>query len=503
MQEKFDQQKAALENKIAKLSDKLQQLELGLATAKQTKESLEGLNLNLQQQALSHKEEIENLTKQLQAKNAELGEQKQQSDKTVQQFKIEQANQLKQLQQQKQQFETKKVELENQLKEQVKNLSAISEKNALIKMQQDIEKVGQQDEKIEQLEQKLQKEKELFAKEKQRLEEEFQKQRDEEKKKQQEATGSVILDKGKAEFELKQVRENLVQKQKDFEEQKKQIQALQQGLPPKIKDMQKLIDQQRTSLESRIEGLAARLPELEAGLARAKQEKTNLEKANIDLQTKLQESEGKRRAMEQRLQTATKETKKEVKKEKEFAHPTTAPTKKEVFPIFGPEAVTGIKLPEFHELVGSGKLEKIGEFLSKKGKEDLKLRDQEGRTPLFIAVQIGKRDIVDFLIQQGADVNALDNSAHSVLQYVGDNIRQSVNILKTLKQRMTAEKKAAGLIGLAQNYSGMEQALLNLARLLIEKGANPNYFNEGNFIYDLIVEVHPESAEEFKRALKK
>ena len=44
-------------------------------------------------------------------------------------------------------------------------------------------------------------------------------------------------------------------------------------------------------------------------------------------------------------------------------------------------------------------------------------KDEEGYTPLHLAVIAGNGDIVKFLIQQGADINAVDNEMHSAIHW--------------------------------------------------------------------------------------
>ncbi len=44
-------------------------------------------------------------------------------------------------------------------------------------------------------------------------------------------------------------------------------------------------------------------------------------------------------------------------------------------------------------------------------------RDEEGYTPLHLAVISGNAVIVKYLISQGADVNAVDNEKHSAVHW--------------------------------------------------------------------------------------
>ncbi|MFC1763440.1 ankyrin repeat domain-containing protein [Planctomycetota bacterium] len=57
---------------------------------------------------------------------------------------------------------------------------------------------------------------------------------------------------------------------------------------------------------------------------------------------------------------------------------------------------------------------------------DVNSRDSEGRTPLYLAVSQGKKDMADVLIANGADVNAKNNSGQAALHVILD-IRNAYN----------------------------------------------------------------------------
>jgi ankyrin repeat protein len=56
-------------------------------------------------------------------------------------------------------------------------------------------------------------------------------------------------------------------------------------------------------------------------------------------------------------------------------------------------------------------------------------RDNGGKTPLFIAVECGKEDIVRLLLEKGADVNAMDNRFRRPLDVTSADVHGSLEKL--------------------------------------------------------------------------
>ena len=47
-------------------------------------------------------------------------------------------------------------------------------------------------------------------------------------------------------------------------------------------------------------------------------------------------------------------------------------------------------------------------------------KNGEGQTPLIVAARNGRNDFTAMLIENGADVNAVDNEQHSALYYASE-----------------------------------------------------------------------------------
>lgn len=60
---------------------------------------------------------------------------------------------------------------------------------------------------------------------------------------------------------------------------------------------------------------------------------------------------------------------------------------------------------------------KMTEALSDAKTFNVNQRNGQGQTPLHLAVKKGKKDIVDVLLQKGADVNAADTEGKTPLHY--------------------------------------------------------------------------------------
>lgn len=68
-----------------------------------------------------------------------------------------------------------------------------------------------------------------------------------------------------------------------------------------------------------------------------------------------------------------------------------------------------------HDKAGSGDISGFKSFLSEGG--NVNKKDKLGRTPLMLAVKEGKLDMIRYLLENGADVNAVDKEGYNVLMY--------------------------------------------------------------------------------------
>ena len=71
------------------------------------------------------------------------------------------------------------------------------------------------------------------------------------------------------------------------------------------------------------------------------------------------------------------------------------------------------------DAVRSGNLEEVKEYMryktNRKRKKELKAKNWYGKTALHIAVEAGNKEIVDFLLKEGADINAQDSKERTPL----------------------------------------------------------------------------------------
>ena len=71
-----------------------------------------------------------------------------------------------------------------------------------------------------------------------------------------------------------------------------------------------------------------------------------------------------------------------------------------------------------HWTCKKGDLEMVKSLVNKKGMS-VNMRDKDGRTPLYIAAREGYRNIVDFLINNGAETSIRDKDGMTILHWAG------------------------------------------------------------------------------------
>lgn len=118
---------------------------------------------------------------------------------------------------------------------------------------------------------------------------------------------------------------------------------------------------------------------------------------------------------------------------------------------------------------------KITEMLIEKADKNIINDSLEGKTPLIIAVGNSYIDTAKILIENGADVNAIDFEGWSALSYAVNN--GDIEIAKLLLTNR-AKIKDELLIAIK---SPIVESSINMMKLLIDNKANINYTNENGF----------------------
>ncbi len=128
-----------------------------------------------------------------------------------------------------------------------------------------------------------------------------------------------------------------------------------------------------------------------------------------------------------------------------------------------------------HEAAKIGSLEKVKAFLANGEKVDV--TDKHGMTPLYHATANGHKDVCEFLISQGADVNAGREIGFTPLTAALNNRTESgVEIFKLLVDRgadITINVGGYTLLHQAV-YSCHNENVRNIAEFLISKGVDIN-----------------------------
>ena len=142
--------------------------------------------------------------------------------------------------------------------------------------------------------------------------------------------------------------------------------------------------------------------------------------------------------------------------------------------------------------VNRGDIDAVKEFLDQGG--NVNLQDEPGMTPLHHAVNSnwkGKNfEIVNLLIERGADAKAIDDTHHTPLHLASN--KETAELLIDSGADVNAKTQRTGETPLyaaarnaAQGASKSYDVYLNLTKLLIAKGADPNVkLKSGSMIED-------------------
>ncbi|KAG4442137.1 hypothetical protein IFR05_002350 [Cadophora sp. M221] len=124
-----------------------------------------------------------------------------------------------------------------------------------------------------------------------------------------------------------------------------------------------------------------------------------------------------------------------------------------------------------HQLVGKGKKSQVKQLLDKGG-EDLEALNKKIETCLFRAVSKGDKDIVQLLLECGADPNARPPGAESPLHIACSNDKKT--IVKYLVDTRRVDIDEPNAKGETPLYSAVLRRQKDCIDVLLDAGANPN-----------------------------
>jgi len=131
---------------------------------------------------------------------------------------------------------------------------------------------------------------------------------------------------------------------------------------------------------------------------------------------------------------------------------------------------------DLHDAIQKGDVARVKTLISD-NKDLLHLKSDKGQTPLHLAVQNGSQEIVEFLISQGADINARDSEGNTPLI-------TALALKKTDTARFLLSKGADVKIKNAQNQPAVILALMNglneLVVPILDSGQDVNERFAGN-----------------------
>jgi ankyrin repeat protein len=135
---------------------------------------------------------------------------------------------------------------------------------------------------------------------------------------------------------------------------------------------------------------------------------------------------------------------------------------------------------EIHDAVMASDLNKV-RALIETNPSLLESKDNRGLPPLHIACEYGKVDIANFLIDKGADVNAMDNANYSpLIRACLFRDHQDLALLQRLIDKGADVNWLGGYNGNTALHFAAHRGGLDVAKLLIENGADVNIFDKYN-----------------------
>lgn len=153
-----------------------------------------------------------------------------------------------------------------------------------------------------------------------------------------------------------------------------------------------------------------------------------------------------------------------------------------------------------HDVVAAGDAARVQEMLAQ-DPDAIERRDKLGKTPLFFAVTYGREEMVDLLIEQGADVNAQDDTGLTPL-HVAAFMSRPACAEKLLNAG--ARIDTVDVFGDTPLHSAAIHGMTGMIGFLVRRGADVTAANnKGETPLDLAVKYEQERAVETLKNLLK
>jgi ankyrin repeat protein len=153
----------------------------------------------------------------------------------------------------------------------------------------------------------------------------------------------------------------------------------------------------------------------------------------------------------------------------------------------------------FNQVMEKGNLNIVKMLWHRRGKElTLNGKNQYDYTPLQSAANKGHVEIIKFLIEQGALLDDHDQGDHALIMAASEGHFEVIKLLctegKVDPNAMYGSDKTTALYCIAglRDKDGREQKREDMAKFLLDKGADPNRFDEEGPLHQAATHDHPE-----------